>query len=87
MSKIFEHGNWSHGDQCPICGTVDDEKVVLVAVLGTQDGYNVETIQVHLDCLLDSLVWYPGGRIIVAMGKYSPRTIAVQETEPERDGE
>jgi len=55
MTKIFEHGNWSHNEQCPICGTDDDRRVVLIRILGTEDGQNMQAVQVHLDCLLDAL--------------------------------
>jgi len=36
---------------CPICGTSEDGKAVLVTVDGTQDGNICESMQVHLSCL------------------------------------
>jgi hypothetical protein len=48
--RIFEKGNWSK-DVCPICNTQKEGKVTLVAIYGTQDGYNCEAKQVHIDCL------------------------------------
>ena len=83
MSRIFEHGNWTHNSQCPICGTTEDKKVVLIGIAGTQDGYNIEAVQAHLDCLLDSLRYYPDGSIIGTITAYPPREQEPEEAEHE----
>jgi len=55
--KIFEHFN-AHGiDLCPICGTNDDKPTILIPILGTEEGYNVQAIQVHEECLTRDLVY------------------------------
>jgi hypothetical protein len=33
-----------------ICGKADDKPVVLIAIVGTQDGTRVEAEQFHLEC-------------------------------------
>jgi len=49
--RVFEHGNWDHGDLCPLCRTAQDLPVVLVPIPGTEDGNNIEAQQVHKRCL------------------------------------
>ena len=49
--RVFKKGNWSQGGVCPICKTDKEGEVVLVGVVGTQDGYNMEAEQFHVDCL------------------------------------
>jgi hypothetical protein len=36
---------------CPICGTDEDKEVTLVSIAGTNKGWNIEAIQVHVSCL------------------------------------
>ena len=49
--RVFKNGNWLHGNKCPICSTSKDGVVVLVGIEGTQEGFNIQATQVHLDCL------------------------------------
>ena len=42
-------------DVCPICKTKDEKEVVLIPIVGKQEGFNCEAIQVHLECLN---LWY-----------------------------
>lgn len=53
--RTFEHGNWSNGSQCPICGTADDTEVMLIGILGTEEGNNMQAAQVHTKCLQENL--------------------------------
>lgn len=48
--KVFDHFN-DQAKTCPMCGTKDDKKTILVGLEGTREGKLVEAIQVHLDCL------------------------------------
>ena len=47
--NIFSGFNQS--TPCPICGTTEDKKAVLIPVSGTEKDELVECIQVHLDCI------------------------------------
>jgi len=49
--KVFEKPNLGGGWKCPICGTNKNKKVVMVGVVGTQEGYNIQAEQIHLECL------------------------------------
>ena len=52
--RIFDRGNWPKGEPevvCPICKTQKKGKVTLVAIDGTEEGFNVQAMQVHVDCL------------------------------------
>jgi hypothetical protein len=55
--RTFEHPNFGEYDKCPICGTNRDEEVILVAVKGTSDGYNIQAVQVHTKCLEQTLLY------------------------------
>ena len=48
--KIFKNGNWKN-DKCPICHTSTKGKVVLVGIIGTEEGFNMQAKQIHLDCI------------------------------------
>lgn len=48
--RVFKHPNLE-GFKCPICGTSKDGEIVLVGIQGTQEGYNMEAEQIHLNCL------------------------------------
>jgi len=82
MTKIFEHGNWSHNEQCPICGTNNDRQVVLIGIAGTESDDVMPAIETHLDCLLDALRYYPDGGIIGTIAPYPPSN-RIAETEHE----
>jgi len=47
--KIFD--NINKEGKCFICNTNDDGEVTLIAIDGTQDGFNAEAEQVHVKCL------------------------------------
>ena len=49
--RSFEHPNTNGGWVCPICKTNDDKPVVLISIVGTQDGGNIQAEQFHLDCI------------------------------------
>lgn len=49
--KVFKHPNLSNNWHCPICKTKKDKEVVLVGIQGTENGYNIEATQYHLDCI------------------------------------
>lgn len=53
--RTFKEGNWSGDKKCTICGTQKEGEVVLVAIVGKENGNNCEAIQIHLDCLN---LWY-----------------------------
>lgn len=49
--KIFEHPTNINNFKCFICNGNDDKPVTLIGIDGTEDGYNREAMQVHIDCL------------------------------------
>jgi len=49
MSRFFDHMN-ELGDPCPICKTKEQGQIILVAILGTEKGGNVQAQQVHRRC-------------------------------------
>ena len=59
--RLFPHPNspWT----CPVCGKDTDEAVVLIGIQGTEEGNNMEAVQVHFDCLR-TLRWYKGAGVI-----------------------
>lgn len=54
--RIFENGNWSHGNVCPICKTNKSGKVILIGIQGTEEDNIMEAKQFHLDCI--NLLYY-----------------------------
>ncbi len=48
--RVFEHPNLENF-KCPICGTSDDKPVTLIGINGTQEGFNIEANQYHIDCI------------------------------------
>jgi len=69
MSRIFEHPNMNDF-ACPICGTQEDKRVVLVPIQGTREGVMVECEQVHLDCLLNGLMYYKQRSVMALLCSY-----------------
>lgn len=49
--KIFDEPNLSHGWKCRICKTSEKKKVVLIGIVGTEDGHNMEAEVFHLDSI------------------------------------
>ena len=66
--RVFKKMNTSTKEPCPICKTIENKPVVLIAKQGTQKGRNAEAIQVHVDCLE---LWYieENNLIYQAIGK------------------
>lgn len=48
--RVFPEANFGES-VCPICGTSENKPIVLVPILGTEDGNNVQARQYHLDCI------------------------------------
>ena len=42
--------NTSTSEVCPICGTADIKEAILIPIAGTEEGNNMQAIQVHVDC-------------------------------------
>jgi hypothetical protein len=49
--RVFKEPNLSSGWKCPICKTSDKKEVVLIGIVGTEKGGNIQAEQFHLDCL------------------------------------
>jgi len=49
--RVFNEPNKSDDWKCPVCNTDDDGKIVLIGIVGTQEGHNMQAEQFHLDCL------------------------------------
>ena len=64
MSRIFEKGNWSNDQICPICNTNDDKPVTLIGIVGTQEDNIIEAEQIHVDCVLKDLFLYKEKNLI-----------------------
>lgn len=60
--KIFKHANLSGKSTCLLCGEAKDKPVILVGIVGTESGGNMEARQVHVDCI--DLLYYPEPGII-----------------------
>lgn len=60
--RVFEHANLSAKQTCPICKEAVDKPVVLIGIVGTEEGHNMQAVQVHLDCL--DLLYYPEHNLI-----------------------
>ncbi len=41
----------SENTKCPVCGTNEDKPCCLIAIEGTQEGYNVQAQPTHVDCV------------------------------------
>lgn len=55
MSRPFRAGprtfdTFPKDSKCPVCGTNDDGKTVLVPIVGTEDLNIAEALPVHLSC-------------------------------------
>jgi hypothetical protein len=49
--RAFKKPNLGSGWKCPICDTSEEKEVVLVGIIGTEDGNNIQAEQIHLDCI------------------------------------
>jgi len=57
--KVFAKMNTKNGEVCPICGEEENGAVVLIPIHETQNGNIAEAKQVHLACLVESVLYYP----------------------------
>lgn len=48
--RTFDHPNYNDDFECPVCKTSADAPVTLVGIPGTEDGGNMEALQVHAEC-------------------------------------
>jgi len=62
--RVFDTYNKTMGDVCPICGTNDEGKVVLVGIDGTQEGNNIEARQYHVSCISLTEMPYKDARLL-----------------------
>ena len=53
--RTFEHFNSKV--PCPICGTTDDKETILIGIVGTQEGFNIQAVQVHTACLEQNILY------------------------------
>lgn len=53
--KIFKKINANSEEPCPICKTKKNKPVFLIPIQEKQKGFDVEAIQIHVDCLN---LWY-----------------------------
>ena len=60
--KTFKHANLSGKNTCLLCDEAVDKPVVLIGVVGTEDGGNMKARQVHVDCI--NLFYYPEAKMI-----------------------
>jgi hypothetical protein len=65
--RTFEHFNKSGKDVCPICKTSEDKEIMLVPIFGTEEGNNIQAIQIHTQCLQNELTYYPELDIIAVL--------------------
>ena len=49
--RVIKKPNLSNGWKCPVCKTDEEKEVVLIGIVGTRKGYDIEAEQVHLGCL------------------------------------
>ena len=50
--RIFIHPNLYNKEwQCPICKSREDKEIVLIGIVGTESGNNIQAEQFHLDCI------------------------------------
>ena len=49
--RTFKEPNTSNDWKCPICDTNDVKEVVLIGIVGTESGNNIQAEQFHMDCI------------------------------------
>ena len=49
--NIFEKPNTANNWKCPICNSAEEKQVVLIGIDGTERENNIESEQIHVDCL------------------------------------
>ena len=60
--RTFKKPNTTNDWKCPICGEATEKETVLIGIKGTEDGYNIQAEQFHLDCI--DLTYYKDQNII-----------------------
>jgi hypothetical protein len=54
--RVFDTFNDSEGTKpCPICGTKAQKSTILIGIMGSQEGFTIEALQVHYDCYIGVL--------------------------------
>jgi len=66
VEGVFPHPNMLNF-KCQICGGAEDRPVVLIPIVGTQEGNLCEAEQIHVDCLLSGLIYYPSSGVIAVI--------------------
>ncbi len=64
--RTFTHPNFAQGQKCPLCNTDSNEEVMLIGIAGTEEGYNLQAIQVHTKCISNYLRYYKDINLIGA---------------------
>jgi len=64
--KTFKNWNWGEW-KCPLCDTNNDWEVILVPIIGTQEGNLVEAKQIHTKCLERKITWDEKNNILYAI--------------------
>jgi hypothetical protein len=44
---------------CPLCNEDTNKRIILIPIVGVEEGTTEEVVKVHLDCLLENLVYNP----------------------------
>lgn len=53
--RTFKEPNLSADWVCPICNTSKKKEVVLIGIVGTEEGNNMQAEQFHFECI--ELLW------------------------------
>jgi len=56
--RTFAHPNFAEGEKCPLCNTNADREIMLIGIAETEKGNNMQAIQVHTNCISDSLRYF-----------------------------
>ena len=68
--KIFDHPNIDADWKCPICYTNTDKPVILIGIHGTEYGRNIESKQIHIDCIELTMVDVIDGTMLIQQFKH-----------------
>lgn len=63
--NIFNKPNTNDNWKCIICNKNDIKPVTLIGIDGTQEGANIQAIQVHVDCI--NLTYFRDNHIIAQL--------------------
>lgn len=70
--KIFQHPNIlkeKPEETCLVCKKPEDKPVILVGIVGTEDGGNMQAKQIHVDCI--DLLYYPEHSLLAQKLEYA----------------